>query len=217
MRQNEALQWQARLVRIGQAQARYVAAMFTLTLFFVGLLATDPKPGGRNTVPLLGLELPLPLLFAIGPAAIFATIIAAFGTMRMATLGKERLRSLNRYVPSAFMDVPDFVGALVFVLPARARPWERYLAILSYAIVFVVPWVTAAAILFVASTRGYVRGWIMGLWLIGSGLFAAWAFRCVTRIAVARVKDALTMRRRYQVASIIARRRACERAAQSSS
>ncbi len=106
---DRAARWQARMQEVGIAQSRYLAILLALAIFFLGVLVSDGNGPDQQTIH--SLKLPSPLLYALGPFALCFSTLAVYGTMRMASQVKLRLKVLDAYVPSSFMETPDFLAA----------------------------------------------------------------------------------------------------------
>ncbi len=185
-KQNKAERWQARQDRVAVAQARYLGLLVVLAVSYLALLIGEAgpspaEPSGAATGILLR------LLFAAGPMAIWLTIPAIYGTMRMTSYGTLRLRALDRYVPSKFLDSPNFLDAVVFTPPPPwGRPFERWVSRLSYPFAMTVTWIEAGALLYLGHRRAYfpVPWWIL---VIVYALPLAWSLRCVIRLWAGRL------------------------------
>lgn len=185
-KQNKVERWQNRLERVGEAQARYLTLLMTLALFYLALLVSQPTADADS--PIAGLRMPRPVLFALGPLAIWLTILAAYGTMRMAAFGKLRLKVLKRYVPSAFMDIPTFIDAVVFTPPAPwGLPLERRIARFSYPLALTIPWIEGLVLAWLGYRRGYfsLPGVTVALLYAPPML---WSLRCVLRLWSSRLE-----------------------------
>lgn len=171
--------WQARQERVGEAQARYLALLAALSILYLGLLLTEPA---ASAGPPEGIDRLLPWLHAIGPLAIWLAILATYGTMRMATYGKLRLRALERYAPSRFLDFPNFLDAIVFTPPPPwGRALERWVVRYSYPLAATIPWVEGVVLLYL----GFARSYFSPPWYVVAVIYLppmAGSLRCVVRL-----------------------------------
>jgi hypothetical protein len=152
-----------------------------LAVFYLALLVSEPT-STTTEPPIIGVRMPLRVLFALGPLAIWLTILAAYGTMRMVMYGELRLKVLDRYVPSSFMDSPNFLDAVVFTPPL---PWgrriERSIARFAYPTAVTIPWLEAFALLYLGYKRGFfsVSPYVVAAAYLPPML---WSLRCVVRL-----------------------------------
>ena len=174
--------WLDRYEAIGRAQHRYMYLLALLVTFYLVLAfspGASPATGDPLEVAIIGLSVPRPLVWALGPPVIAFTLLAFLGTFAAAHVA---LKGLEGCAPQglagdAFDRVPNLIDFAVHTRGGDGRP-IRVLAASSYPL-FATAVLVCVGYLMVQLSIEPELGRSRWLSVVATGMISVW---CIGRL-----------------------------------